>query len=58
MVKKRMAGSTSVGWQLLGTVCCGFVFAIPFMLIYLLVRVIVRSSEKRKEKLEKQQTVI
>ncbi|HUT80509.1 MAG TPA: hypothetical protein VMZ29_04830 [Candidatus Bathyarchaeia archaeon] len=53
-----MAGSVSVGWQILGTVCCGFVLAIPIMLGYLVVKSIINSSEKRKEKIEKQQTVI
>ncbi|MBN1330810.1 MAG: hypothetical protein JXA54_15160 [Candidatus Heimdallarchaeota archaeon] len=53
-----MAGSTSVGWQIIGTVCCGFVFAIPIMLGYLLVKAVMSGAEKRKEKLEKQQTVI
>ncbi|MHA1213029.1 MAG: hypothetical protein ACTSSH_11260 [Candidatus Heimdallarchaeota archaeon] len=48
----------SAGWTFVGTICCGFVFAIPVILGYLLVRSIVRSVEKRKEKLAKQQTVV
>jgi len=59
MVKYIMVNNpNSAGWTFVGTICCGFVFAIPVILGYLLVRSIVRSVEKRKEKLAKQQTVV
>ena len=50
--------STNFGWQLFGTLLCGIVFALPIFLGYFIVRWINGAIEKRKEKVEKEHTVI
>lgn len=44
--------------QLLGTVLCGFVFAIPIFVVFFIVRSIMKSVERRKAKIQKENTVI
>ncbi|MGC9780983.1 MAG: hypothetical protein HZR80_17195 [Candidatus Heimdallarchaeota archaeon] len=53
-----MAGSTNFGWQFLGTILCGFIFALPIVIGYYLVKFVIGRVEKGKEKREKEQTVI
>jgi len=53
-----MAGSTNFGWQLFGTFICGIVFALPIILGYFIVKGIMGAVENRKEKVEKDHTVI
>ena len=52
-----MADRTGAGWQILGTILCGFVFSLPFVIGFYIYKFIVGQVEKRKEKQAKKQTV-
>ncbi len=49
---------TNFGWQLLGTVLVGVVFALPIIIGYYIVKGITSRVEKRKEKVVKDHTVV
>jgi len=49
---------TNFGWQLLGTILVGVVFALPIIIGYYIVKGIMGGVERRKEKVAKGHTVI
>ncbi|MBD3190105.1 MAG: hypothetical protein GF308_05655 [Candidatus Heimdallarchaeota archaeon] len=40
---------TGFGWQLFGTIICGLIFSIPFVIGYFVYRYVQRKIEERKE---------
>ncbi|MFW9924172.1 MAG: hypothetical protein ACFFDW_12885 [Candidatus Thorarchaeota archaeon] len=50
--------STGFGSQLLGTILCGFVFAIPIFIIYFIVKWVIGRIERRKARIVKEHTVV
>ena len=50
--------NTGGGMQFLGTILCGFVFALPVIIGYLVYVFVKRSVARRKENQAKKQTVI
>ena len=53
-----MSDRLGFGWQFLGVILCGFVFAIPVALAYFIAKAIQGRVEKQKEKVVEDQTVI
>jgi len=53
-----MTERTGFGWQFIGTILCGFFFAIPIALAYYIARFVQGRIEKRKEKDVEEHTVI
>jgi hypothetical protein len=53
-----MSDRLGFGWQFIGTILCGFFFAIPIALAYFIARFVQGRVEKRKEKDVEEQTVI
>lgn len=52
-----MAG-TNFGWQLFGTILFAILLTIPVIIGFYLVKAIMNRIEKRKERIEKETTVI
>ncbi len=53
-----MSDRLGFGWQFIGTILCGFFFAIPIALAYYIARFIQRFREKRKEKDAEEHSVV
>lgn len=53
-----MADRLGFGWQFLGVILCGFVFAIPIAIAYYIAKAIQGRVEKQKEKVVEDHTVI
>ncbi len=53
-----MAGQPTLGWAFFGTLLCGIVFALPIIIGYYIVKGIMGTVERRKEKVEKDHTVV
>ncbi|MBK5113377.1 MAG: hypothetical protein KGD59_11965 [Candidatus Heimdallarchaeota archaeon] len=53
-----MADRLGFGWEFIGTILCGLIFAIPIGIAYFIVRFVQGRVEKRKEKDIDEHTVI
>ncbi|MHA1122948.1 MAG: hypothetical protein ACTSUW_06665 [Candidatus Heimdallarchaeota archaeon] len=53
-----MSDRLGFGWQFIGVILCGFVFAIPIAIAYYIAKAIQGRVEKRKEKVVEEHTVI
>ncbi|MCF2143885.1 MAG: hypothetical protein ACTSXO_06490 [Candidatus Heimdallarchaeota archaeon] len=53
-----MAGTPTIGWAIFGTFLCGLVLTIPVIIVYYIVRMVQNQIKKRKERIEKESTVI
>jgi len=53
-----MSERLGFGWQFLGTILCGFFFAIPIALVYYIVRFVQGKVEKRRDRIEEDHTVV
>jgi len=53
-----MAGTPTIGWALFGTFLFGLVLTIPVIIAFYLVRFVQNQIQKRKDRIEKETTVI
>ena len=53
-----MSDRLGFGWQFIGVILCGFVFAIPIAIAYFIAKAIQGRVEKQKEKVLEDQVVI
>ena len=53
-----MARRTGFGWTFLGTILCGFLFALPVVIGYLIYRSVQKRVEERKEKAKEKPSVV